>query len=134
MSTSNLFDDIPAGLPEDLPEALREEITRTLLMAEGMRIERIVSTGQSSPEGFWYDQDEHEWVVLLSGSAGLEVEGESSIRKLAPGDFMLLPAHRKHRVAWTDADEPTIWLAVFFRSEPNRVKINPTEPNRTELN
>lgn len=106
MRASNLFDDLPAILPE--------EITQTLLVAEGLRIERIVSTGQASPEGFWYDQDEHEWVVLLSGSAGLEIQGEG-VCSLNPGDFMLLPAHQKHRVAWTDADRPTVWLAVFFR-------------------
>jgi len=117
MNISNLFEGVPADLSEDLSEDLPEEITRTLLTAEGLRIERIVSTGQSSPEGFWYDQDEHEWVVLLSGSAGLELEGEPCVHKLAPGDFMLIPAHQKHRVAWTDTDVPTIWLAVFFRSD-----------------
>jgi len=107
MAAGNMYEEIKPDLPE--------EIAQVLLTAEGLRIERIVSTGQASPEGFWYDQDEHEWVVLLSGSAGLQIEGEPELRKLAPGDFMLLPAHLKHRVAWTDADVPTIWLAVFYR-------------------
>lgn len=106
MHAANLFDEIPGALPE--------EITQSLLTADGLRIGRIVSGGQASPEGFWYDQDEHEWVVLLGGSAGLEIEGEG-VRVLRPGDFVLLPAHCRHRVAWTDADGPTIWLAVFYR-------------------
>ncbi|OIQ03901.1 MAG: phosphoribosylaminoimidazole carboxylase [Zetaproteobacteria bacterium CG06_land_8_20_14_3_00_59_53] len=106
MHATNLLDAIPAHLPE--------EITQTLLTADGLRIERIVSTGQCSPEGFWYDQDEHEWVVLLSGTAGLEIQGEG-VHRLKAGNFMLLPARRRHRVAWTDSDQPTVWLAVFYR-------------------
>jgi cupin 2 domain-containing protein len=105
MPIDNLFDRIPAQLPE--------EITETLLSASGIRIERIVSAGHASPDGFWYDQTEHEWVVLLAGEAGLEIKGEA-VRSLKPGDFLLLNAHRKHRVAWTKADTDTIWLAVFF--------------------
>ena len=80
----------------------------------GLRIERIVSTGQASPPGFWYDQDEHEWVLLLAGGAGLLFEGEASPRRLEPGDQVLIPAHVKHRVEWTADDEHTIWLAVFY--------------------
>jgi len=105
MRISNMFEAIPANLPE--------EITQTLLDADGLRIERIVSTGQASPDGFWYDQPEHEWVLLLTGSAGLELEGEG-IRSLKAGDFLLLPAHQRHRIAWTDGYTETIWLAVFF--------------------
>jgi len=105
MLVDNLFDRIPAQLPE--------EITQTLLSASGIRIERIVSRGHASPDGFWYDQPEHEWVLLLAGEAGLELEGEP-VRSLKPGDFLLLDAHRKHRVVWTKADANTIWLAVFF--------------------
>ncbi|OIO68119.1 MAG: phosphoribosylaminoimidazole carboxylase [Zetaproteobacteria bacterium CG12_big_fil_rev_8_21_14_0_65_55_1124] len=106
MEISNVFDAIPANLPE--------EITQTLLDADGIRIERIVSTGQASPLGFWYDQPEHEWVLLLAGSAGLEIAGEDGIRSFMAGDFLLLPAHQKHRVAWTDAETDTVWLAIFF--------------------
>jgi len=106
MHITNLFEDIPAQLPE--------EISQTLLTGAAIRIERIVSRGQSSPEGFWYDQSEHEWVLVLAGSAGLQIEGDEHIRTLKPGDFLLLPAHQKHRVAWIESDAETIWLAVFY--------------------
>lgn len=107
MQTENLFTAIP--------EALHDELAQPLLTAERLRIERIVSTGQASPEGFWYDQDEHEWIAVLRGSAGLEIEGEAQVRHLSAGDYLLIPAHQRHRVAWTNADEQTVWLAVFFR-------------------
>jgi len=107
MEISNMFDSISANLPD--------EISQTLLEREGIRIERIVSTGQASPQDFWYDQADHEWVMLLAGSAGLEIEGEGAIRRLKTGDFLFLPAHQKHRVAWTDAQSETIWLGVLFR-------------------
>jgi len=107
MEIRNMFDAISANLPE--------EITQTLLEREGLRVERIVSSGQASPPDFWYDQDEHEWVMLLAGSAGLEIEGEDGARSLKVGDFLLLPAHQRHRVAWTDAQCETIWLVIFFR-------------------
>lgn len=102
-----------ANLFEDIPGKAAEERFDTLLARPGLRIERIVSTGQASPPGFWYDQPQDEWVVVLSGRAGLVVDGEAE-RELAPGDFVFLPAHRRHRVAWTAADEPTLWLAVHF--------------------
>ena len=105
MNIHNVFDAIPETLPE--------EVEHCLLGCEGIRIERIVSAGQASPEGFWYDQDEHEWVLLLAGSAGLDIEGEG-VRTLKAGDFVLLPAHQRHRVAWTDVSVKTVWLAVFF--------------------
>ncbi len=85
-----------------------------LVQQSNVRIERIVSTGQASPPGFWYDQDEHEWVLLLAGRAGLRFEAEETVQTLTPGDHVLIPAHTKHRVEWTDADERTIWLAVFY--------------------
>jgi len=109
MQQGNLF----AGLPT-LPAATEELVT--LLEKPGLRIERIVSTGQVSPEGFWYDQSDDEWVVLLSGSAGLRFENETEIRKLKPGDWLHIPAHTKHRVEWTDANAPSVWLAVHFKS------------------
>ena len=76
------------------------------------RSERIVSHGQASPKDFWYDQAEHEWVVLLRGAAKLEVSG--TIVNLGPGDAVDLPAGCRHRVEWTTSEEPTIWLAVFY--------------------
>ena len=103
--TTNLFTDLPANLPD--------ELITTLLKAANIRIERIVSHGHASPEGFWYDQDEHEWVIVLQGAARLQFE--DNVLELNPGDFVNLPAHNKHRVEWTTPDEPTIWLAVFYR-------------------
>jgi cupin 2 domain-containing protein len=103
----NLFADI-AGHPEG------EQFT-PLLTSPDVRIERIVSRGHASPQDFWYDQDDAEWVIVLAGSAGLLFEGEAAPRTLKRGDYMAIPAHRKHRIAWTDAQEPTVWLAVHHR-------------------
>ena len=105
-SPTNLFADLPAQLPE--------ELITTLLTAENVRIERIVSHGHSSPAGFWYDQHEAEWVVVLKGAARLQFEDETSPTELRPGDCLHFPAHRKHRVEWTTPDEPTVWLAVWL--------------------
>lgn len=107
MKAGNLFSDLPAGLPE-------EEFS-TLLDAQGLRLERIVSTGQATPEGTWYDQTRAEWVVLLQGSARLLVEGEPEARRLGPGDWLLIPAHIRHRVEWTDPAQPTVWLALHYQ-------------------
>ena len=94
--------------------AARDEDIITLLARPGIRIERIVSTGQSSPEGFWYDQRFDEWVVLLTGAARLAVEGEPAARSLKPGDHLFIPAHCRHRVEWTDPDAVTVWLAIHL--------------------
>ena len=102
----NLFHDIPSRLPE--------ELATTLLSSERVRIERIVSHGHSSPEGFWYDQGQPEWVIVLQGAARLRFADESHPTDLRVGDFIHIPAHRPHRVEWTTPDEPTIWLAVFL--------------------
>ena len=108
MTSTNLFADLPANLPE--------ELFTTLLQAPGVRLERIVSHGHQSPDDFWYDQPESEWVVVLKGEA--KIEFEDGIIQLGPGDHLNIPAHRKHRVAWTTPDEPTIWLAVHYGGEP----------------
>jgi cupin 2 domain-containing protein len=102
----NLFDDLPTSLPE--------ELTETLLIAAGVRIERIVSTGQASPPGFWYDQPEGEWVVLLRGEATLRLADEPAPRRLRPGDMVHLLPRQRHRVEATSLSEPTVWLAVFY--------------------
>lgn len=105
----NVFRNLPVGT-----EA--EERTQHLLERPGLRVERIVSTGQASPPGFWYDQGEHEWVLLLQGAAELIVEmpdGPQTVY-LTPGDSLELPAHRRHRVEATCADPPTLWLALFW--------------------
>lgn len=102
----NLFDDLPARA--------EREIFTELLAREGVRIERIVSTGQSTPADAPYNQDHDEWVLLLRGSAGLWIEGEGE-RDLRPGDHLLIPAHRTNRVIWTAKAEPTVWLAIHLR-------------------
>jgi cupin 2 domain-containing protein len=79
-----------------------------LLERPSLRIERIVSTGQATPEGEWYDEDTDEWVLLLAGSARLRMEGEDEDRDLVPGDWLLLPAHCRHRVTWTQSTPPTV--------------------------
>ena len=97
----------------DLPDARAGEVTDTLLDVPGLRIERIVSRGQASPPGFWYDQAEAEFVLLLAGAARLRFADEEADRLLGPGDWVEIAAHRRHRVEWTDPDQATVWLAVF---------------------
>jgi cupin 2 domain-containing protein len=107
---ANLF----AGIPSDLPE----EAFLTLLAATGLRIERVVSHGHASPDGFWYDQDEHEWVIVLRGAASLRFEGDPQAVPMRVGDTIQIAAHRRHRVEWTTPDEPTVWLAVHYQTSP----------------
>jgi cupin 2 domain-containing protein len=95
-------------------EPTREENVETVIETDHFRLERIVSTGQATPAGQWYDQETNEWVALLSGSAGLLFEGESRVRVMRPGDCVLIPARRRHRVEWTDPDQKTIWLALHY--------------------
>lgn len=102
-------DNLLAPLP-----ASAEELFSTLLKRPGLRIERIVSTGQCSPPDFWYDQAEGEWVSLLQGEARLRFADEDTARHLRAGDFIDIAPHRRHRVEWTPADQVTIWLAVFY--------------------
>jgi cupin 2 domain-containing protein len=97
-----------AHLPQNLPE----ELTTVLQDGHGVRIERIVSTGHKSPEGFWYDQSEDEWVMVLTGAARLAFEDR--VVEMLPGDSINISAHQKHRVEWTTPDEPTVWLAVVY--------------------
>ena len=104
MTCGNLFDSLPADLPDELLSTVHE--------AENVRIERIASKGQASPAGFWYDQGQHEWVVVLKGAARLTFENETI--EMVAGDFVNIPAHKRHRVEWTTPDQVTIWLAVFY--------------------
>ncbi|WP_434516833.1 cupin [Dechloromonas sp. ARDL1] len=105
--TDNLFADLPAS---PLPDELFSE----LLKRPGVRIERIVSTGQASPPGFWYDQPEGEWVLLLQGEAGIRFEDAPEPLALTPGDFLEIAPHRRHRVEWTHPGQATVWLAIHF--------------------
>jgi cupin 2 domain-containing protein len=104
----NLFSNLPSQFPD--------ELATTLLDAGNVRIERIVSHGHASPQTFWYDQDQHEWVLVLKGEARLRFEDKEV--EMKPGDFVNIPAHQKHRVEWTTPDEPTIWLAIFYGDRP----------------
>jgi cupin 2 domain-containing protein len=104
MRMKNLFSDIP--------DTLNEELIETISSHPNARIERIVSHGHASQEGFWYDQDEDEFVLLVKGEAELEFEDDTI--HLKPGDYLTIAAHRKHRVKWTTPEQPTIWLAVHF--------------------
>ncbi len=91
-----------------------QEVVSSLLDTSNLKIERIVSLGQRSPPGFWYDQPWAEWVVVLAGSAGLCFEGDPGVRVLSSGDYVLIPARLKHRVEWTSQDHATVWLAVRY--------------------
>ncbi|MEI6232449.1 MAG: cupin domain-containing protein [Planctomycetota bacterium] len=102
--STNLFDQLPAQLPVELIE--------TLASAHNLRIERILSKGHASPPDFWYDQSQHESVLLLQGAARLQFD--SGVVDLKPGDFITISAHQRHRVDWTDPDVVTIWLAIFY--------------------
>ena len=104
-----------SNLLSNLPDGKGAEAVTRLADGGAFRLERIVSTGQATPPGEWYDQPEDEWVVLLRGAAGLRIAGEAEARTLAPGDFLLLPAGCRHRVDWTKADGETVWLALHFK-------------------
>ncbi|MCY3647789.1 MAG: cupin domain-containing protein [Chloroflexi bacterium] len=100
-------------LLRDLPDHLPEELVETLAETGSVRIERIVSTGHASPEGFWYDQPQREFVLVVRGRARLEFDDGESL-ELEAGGWADIPAHRRHRVAWTTPGEPTVWLAIHF--------------------
>ncbi len=102
--------NILANIPDHLPAELFETLVRT----DGVHIERIVSRGHRSPEKGWHDQDRNEWVLLLEGAARLVFE-DGEVAEMAPGDWLEIRAHRKHRVAWTDPQQATVWLAVHYR-------------------
>lgn len=104
---NNIFDDLP-----DQP--LTEEQFTALIDTPGVTIERIVSTGQASPPGNWFDQPRNEWVILLKGSASLRFEDETRAHELRAGDYLYIASHRRHRVERTGVNEPTVWLAVHY--------------------
>jgi cupin 2 domain-containing protein len=106
LGLGNMLDRLPADRSE-------EHVAAIVRLSDG-RIERIVSFGHCSPDGFWYDQDDSEWVLVLRGHARLEIDGFPGTVELNPGDYINLSAHTRHRVAWTTPDEPTIWLAIHY--------------------
>ena len=101
----NILNNIPSHIPE--------EIIDTLIDSDQIKVERIISKGHVSPKDFWYDQDKNEFVILLKGSAKLLFENDVQII-LSAGDCLNIPAHKKHRVEWTDPEIETIWLAIFY--------------------
>lgn len=100
---TNIFDALPKR---------PKEVVQTLIQAADVRIERIISHGHASPVDFWYDQPQHEWVIVLKGAARLQFE--DGMVEMKVGDFINIPAHKKHRVDWTTPDEPTVWLGVQY--------------------
>lgn len=105
MNKSNIFDLIPA--------TLKDELFEELISKESLKIERIISRGHTTPEHEWYDQRSNEWVILLQGEAILSFLNENDVR-LKAGDYINIPAHKKHKVSWTKPDENTVWLAVHY--------------------
>jgi cupin 2 domain-containing protein len=108
----------PANLFENIPVKPDDELIDVLIEGKHIRVERIVSMGHASPPGFWYDQDQGEFVILLKGSAGLSFEGNDQVSVMHAGDYINFPAHLKHRVEWTDPSEQTVWLAIFYGDKP----------------
>jgi len=105
MHSGNIFTSIP--------DSQDRETFEQIIQDKNVRIERIVSRGQTSPESGWYDQDQGEWIILLKGGAVITFEDGSEV-KLSAGDYTNLPAHTRHRVSWTDPGTETIWLAVHY--------------------
>ncbi|MGF6772790.1 cupin 2 domain-containing protein [Paraburkholderia sp. GAS199] len=118
--SGNLFDlGAATGAGEYVETLLQRDGADGVGGAGGISVERIVSTGQASPPGFWYDDPRAEWVVLLSGAAALEFEGAAELHRMQPGDHVLIEAHRRHRVAWTSDTAPSVWLAVYCAEAPH---------------
>jgi len=107
MKLDNIFSRVPSFM--------QDEISETLLKTETFKLERIVSSGQVTPEGEWYDQDTNEWVILLSGSAGLLFEDDDQVLVMNAGDYIHIEPHQRHRVEWTDPDQKTVWMALHFK-------------------
>lgn len=101
----NIFQNIPTSIPEEIFESIVE--------SDFVKIERIISKGQKSPGNFWFDQEKTEWIIVIKGKARLQFENRNII-ELSEGDYINIPAHKKHKVDWTDPDNETIWLAVFY--------------------
>ncbi len=106
MKIKNLFSEIKVSTSK--------EIFDTLIKSDSLKLERIVSSGQSTPTGKSYDQETNEWVILLKGSAGLLFKDETKILEMYPGDFVNIPAHKLHRIEWTDTKQQTVWLALHY--------------------
>jgi cupin 2 domain-containing protein len=104
------------NLFKEFPPSLDEEFFETLAASDSVTVERIVSRGHTSPAEGWYDQDQSEFVILLKGAARLEFD-DGTAERLSPGDWLNIPAHRRHRVSWTEKHTETVWLAVHYKQE-----------------
>jgi cupin 2 domain-containing protein len=107
---------LPSNLLEGIPANLSQELIAPLLTSGALRIERIVSRGHCSPDGFWYDQQTSEWVLLLSGKARLRFDDDEVV-EMNPGSYVNIAAHRRHRVEWTHPEQTTVWLAIHYASD-----------------
>ena len=105
-SVSNIFANIP--------EQISQELFKNIVTGDNIRIERIISKGHTAPEAGWYDQDEHEWVIVLKGAATIEFEHQAAAH-LEGGSYLNIPAHARHKVSWTDPDLETVWLAIYYK-------------------
>ena len=105
MKTNNIF--------KNIPNKLQEELFEDIISNDGIKIQRIVSQGDTTPEGEWYDQESDEWVIVLQGKATISFENEDDIT-LIVGEYLNIPAYKKHRVSWTSETEQTIWIAVHY--------------------
>ncbi|MCA9032685.1 MAG: cupin domain-containing protein [Planctomycetaceae bacterium] len=112
-SSSTRVGETVKNIFEDLPQHLPQEVVQTLIQSADVRIERIISHGHASAPDFWYNQAQHEWVIILKGAARLQFEDGTV--EMQPGHFINIPAFKKHRVDWTTPDEPTVWLGVRYR-------------------
>jgi len=106
MKKSNIFTNIP--------NKINQEVFEDIVSNKNIKIERIISHGDITPKGEWYDQDTNEWVMLMQGEAILSFEDDKSSIKLTAGEYINIPAHIKHRVSWTTPNEKTIWLAIHY--------------------
>jgi cupin 2 domain-containing protein len=104
----------PGNIFSGIPDRVKEEVFETFLKTDHFTLERIISSGQATPPGQWYDQPKDEWVILLMGSAGLVFEGQKEAMVLHPGDYVHILAHQRHRVEWTDGKQKTVWLALHY--------------------
>lgn len=108
---------LKSNILENLPSSIAAETLETIVQTDKLKIERIISKGHQSTDGFWYDQDQAEWVMLVKGQARIQFENE--VIELHAGDYLNIDAHRKHRIEWTTPEEESIWLAVFYSTKPH---------------
>jgi len=108
----------PANIFDSIPSELTDELFTTIHRTKQFCIKRIVSQGHCSAEGFWYDQNEHEWVIVLEGNAAIQFEGDPQLVELRRGSYLNIPAHIRHRIVRTSPTERTVWLAISSRNTP----------------